>query len=386
MNEGSINAWHYGTRQPMRVAWREGRITQFESCSAAPENLWVAPPLTDLQINGYAGVYFANPSVTLEDMRTVVRSLYAAGCARLFVTLTTDPWPKIMARLKAFREMRTQCPELRSAIAGWHIEGPFLSAEPGFCGAHDPSVMCDPKPEHVRELREATAGDPVLLTLAPERAGALEVVALASGWGIKVSLGHTNASAETIRRAVQAGAVAFTHLANGCPQQLDRHDNIVWRALDTPGLCVGLIPDRIHVSPMAFRIMHRVLDPGHIWYTTDAVSPAGMPPGRYKIGRLEVDVGPDQVVRHPGQTNFAGSALRPIHGILRAAAMLGCPWQSAWRHFSAVPRQLMDLDGDLGAGKEATFCVLETDGANGAIRSGKLYVNGAPHEMTGLVQ
>ena len=171
--------------------------------------------------------------------------------------------------------------------------------------------MCDPKPEYVRELRELTAGDPVLLTLAPERPGALEAIELAASLGIKVSLGHCNPSAEVLSAAVQAGATSFTHLGNGIPQQLARHDNILWRALETPGLFVGLIPDRIHVSPALFRIFHRQLGASRIWYTTDAVSPAGMPPGRYTLGRLEIEVGPDQVVRHPGQTNFAGSALRP---------------------------------------------------------------------------
>jgi len=383
VSNGKVNAWNYANCQPVRVRWRNRRITHFEFAPSAPANQWIAPALCDLQVNGYAGVDFARDEVPLDSMLFAASQLHAAGCASFFVTLTTDKWPAIMARLKAFRKSRGQAPELQRAIAGWHIEGPFLSSEPGFCGAHDPSVMCDPKPEHIAELREATAGDPVLLTLAPERPGALEAVAQATSLGIKVSLGHTNASADIIRRAVQAGAVSFTHLANGCTQQLDRHDNIVWRVLNTPGLLVGLIPDKIHVSPMLFRIMHRQLDAERIWYTTDAVSPAGAPPGRYTVGRLEVDVGPDQIVRQPGKTNFAGSALRPIQGILRATGVLGTSWQSVWGHFSTIPRKLMGLNAELGVGKEATFCVLETS-PEGVIISGKLYIQGEPHEMTAV--
>jgi N-acetylglucosamine-6-phosphate deacetylase len=380
MNEGEVNVWHYATRQPVRVRWREGRITHFDP-APAPGKQWLAPALCDLQINGYAGVDFMRAGITVEHMLHATRQLYAAGCAQYFATFTTDIWPKTMARLKAFRALRAQAPELRAAIAGWHIEGPFLSPEPGFCGAHDSSVMCDPKPEHIAELREATAGDPVLLTLAPERAGGVEAVKQATALGIKVSLGHCNPAAETIRKAVQAGAVSFTHLGNGCVQQLDRHDNILWRVWDTPELTVGLIPDRIHVSPALFRIMHRQLDPARIWYTTDAVAPAGAPPGRYTVGRLEVEVGPDQIVRQPGRTNFAGSALRLIQGILRAAEMRACSWQSVWPNFSTVPRKMMGLEEDLSAGKEATFCVLET-GDDGSLRGGKLYVRGEAHEMT----
>lgn len=380
MNEGKINAWHYATRQPARVRWREGRIVHCDFALSAPDNVWIAPALCDLQVNGYAGVDFSRDGISLDAMVSAARQLYAAGCARFFVTLTTDEWPKIMARLKAFRELRAQAPELQAAIAGWHIEGPFLSPEPGFCGAHEPAVMCDPTLGHVNELREAAGGDPVLLTLAPERFGAIEAVAHAKSLGIRVSLGHTNASADAIRRAVQAGATSFTHLANGCPQQLDRHDNIVWRVLETPGLLVGLIPDQIHVSPPLFRIMHRQLEASRIWYTTDAVAPAGGPPGRYTVGRLEVEVGPDQVVRQSGRTNFAGSALRPIEGVLRAARMLGCPWQTAWHCFAAVPRKLMGLETDLAVEKEATFCVLETS-PDGSIHKGSIYIKGEPQEL-----
>ncbi|MCY3023894.1 MAG: N-acetylglucosamine-6-phosphate deacetylase, partial [Planctomycetota bacterium] len=343
MNDGKVNAGHYATGQPTRLRWRDGRVLHYEFAPVAPKNLWLAPALFDLQVNGYGGVDFQRDGVTLDDLLSATRQLQTAGCARFLLTITTDPWPAMLARLKRFRELRAQSPELRAAIAGWHIEGPFLSPEPGFCGAHDPSVMCDPTPQHIRELCEATAGDPVLLTVAPERAGVLQAIAQAAAQGIRVSLGHTNASAEAIRAAVAAGAVSFTHLANGCPQQLDRHDNILWRVFETPGLMVGLIPDQIHVSPALFRIIHRQLDAAHIWYTTDAVAPAGAPPGRYKIGWLEVEVGPDQVVRQPGRTNFAGSALRPVTGVLRAAKMLGCSWRDTWGRFAAAPRNLMGL-------------------------------------------
>src|SRR6185369_13552349 len=131
--------------------------------------------------------------------------------------------------------------------------------------------------------------------------GALEAIRLAASHGIKISLGHTNASADVLARAVAAGAVGFTHLGNGCPRELDRHDNIVWRVFETPGLLVSLIPDRIHVSPPLFRLIHRVLAAESIYYVSDAMSGAGMPPGRYKLGGLELEVGADQVVRQPGK-------------------------------------------------------------------------------------
>jgi N-acetylglucosamine-6-phosphate deacetylase len=348
-----------------------GRITRIETAQPAPpRNLWIAPGLFDIQVNGYGGVDFQQDDLNSAELLSAVRQLRAAGCSRFFLTLITDEWPKLTSRLRHFRSLRSQSAELKAAIRGWHIEGPFLSGAPGFHGAHNPTVMIDPCPEHILELRAITEDDPVLLTLSPERSGALEAIRLAVSRGIKVSLGHTNASADILRQAFEAGATGFTHLGNGCPRELDRHDNILWRVLDycssrrEEALIVGLIPDQIHVSPPLFRLMHHILGPESIYYTTDAMSAAGAPPGRYKLGKMEIEVGRDQIVRQPGKTLFAGSGLRPIDGIFRAAQMLGCPWQEVWDRFSQAPAKFMGLQNELAVGERADFCVLTMDGEN----------------------
>src|SRR5207344_2232863 len=89
---------------------------------------------------------------------------------------------------------------------------------------------------------------------------------------------------------------------------------------------------------------------------------AGASPGRYTIGKLEVEVGSDEVVRQPGRPNFAGSALRPIDGVFRAAEMLNSTWQEAWKHFSEVPASFLGLSPRLEVGQPATFCLLEIAG------------------------
>jgi N-acetylglucosamine-6-phosphate deacetylase len=342
------------------LRWTKDRITELAPAISVPErSVWIAPSLFDLQINGYGGVDFQQDNLAIADLQSATRKLRAAGCARFLLTLITDEWSKLTARLRRLRSLRAQSVELQCAIAGWHVEGPFLSSEPGFHGAHDPALMLDPKPEHILELRSITENDPLLLTLSPERPGALEAVQLAVSRGIKVSLGHTNAAAEILRQAIAAGASGFTHLANGCPRELDRHDNILWRVFETPGLTVSLIPDQIHVSPPLFRLAHRTLGGNSIYYTTDAMSAAGAPPGRYTIAKMAVEVGSDQIVRQPGKTNFAGSALRPIEGVFRAARMLGCPWQETWARFSETPARLMGLRNELAAGERADFCLLK---------------------------
>lgn len=369
----------------IRIVWTNGQITEAKpfqgSAPLESATTWIAPPLLDLQVNGYGGVDYQSDGISVDDLLSSVRQLRRDGCAQIFLTLITDEWPKLMARLKRLKELRAQSPELQGAIAGWHIEGPFLSHLPGFHGAHNPALMIDPKPEHIRELRAITGRDKVLLTVAPERPGAIAVIELASSLGIVVSLGHTDASHATLKDAVKAGAKSFTHLGNGCPQQLDRHDNILWRVLDTPGLIVGLIPDKMHVSPALFRIFFRNLSFRNVWLTTDAVAPGGAAPGRYRLGPMEVDVGADQIVRQPGRTNFAGSALRPIDGMLRAAEMLNSErWQFVWEAYSESPRNLVGLRTTLRAGDDANFCVIKRN-EDGPIHGGIVYFRGEPTEI-----
>ena len=345
--------------QPIRLLWREGRIVGLEPLGDAPKDTWIAPGLVDLQINGFAGVDFQQDNLTAKDLLRAVEKLRAAGCTRFLLTLITDRWPTMLARLQHLRKLRSELDQLRRAVVGWHVEGPFLSAEPGFCGAHDPAIMLDPKPDHMDELRKICDDDPVLVTIAPERLDAIATITRAVSLGIKVSLGHTNAPRKRLVQALQAGATGFTHLGNGCPKQLDRHDNILWRVFETPGFTVSLIPDMIHVSPELFRLAHKIIGADSIYYTTDAMAAAGAEPGNYKLGRLELEVGEDQIVRLPGSSNFAGSALTPIDGVFRAAEMLNCEWRQAWRNFSEIPARLMGFEAGLRIDGPADFCVVE---------------------------
>jgi len=377
MSSGEVTAWHYRTREPVRVRWLKGVFSEVCAAPTPPvENIWIAAPLLDLQVNGFGGVDFQQDALSGRQFLTATNSLRRSGCLRFFPTLVTDDWPKLTSRLRRLVALRAEWPELESAIAGWHIEGPFLSTEPGFHGAHDPARMCDPTPEKIAELRSITGEDRLLLTISPERAGAIEAIRFAVSRGMKVSLGHTNAAFEIVRDAVEAGATGFTHLGNGCPRELDRHDNILWRVFETPGLMIGIIPDRIHVSPPLFRLMHRVLPSDKIYYTSDAMAAAGAGPGRYWLGALDLEVGPDQVVRQPGKQLFAGSALRPVDGVFRAAEMLAGAWQEAWQRSSEAPARFMGIDNEIAAGERANFCLLRFN-ERGELTDLKTSVNGA---------
>lgn len=364
--QGEALGWHYATNKPVRVRWKDGRVSEIaEAGTAVPADTWLVPGLFDLQVNGYGGIDFQQDDVSDNELLNAVRCLRADGCTRFLLTLITDEWGKMMARLRRLVSLRASSPALRHAIAGWHIEGPFLSSEPGFCGTHNRALMIDPKPGHISELRQLTGEDPVLLTISPERPGALEAIAHAVGKGITVSLGHTNASAAVLEEARRAGATLFTHLANGCTADLNRHDNILWRVLDSPTDYISLIPDQVHISPRLFRILHKVLPGDTLVYITDTMSAGGAPPGRYRLGPRELQVGADGIVREPGTPYLSGSALRPLEGVFRAARMLGCPWQTAWRRFSDLPARAMKLPSGLEVGQHADFYLLEVSPETG---------------------
>ncbi len=383
-----VRLWPEGRVIGLRV--RDGYIAEIGPLSDQPVEslLWLAPLPFDQQLNGYAGVDFQDPRADRAAVEAAAEAFAADGGGRFLLTLISDEWPRLLERLRRLREWRDASPILRRRVAGWHMEGPFLSPKPGFHGAHRPEVMRDPSPGDFRQLRGIVGNDPLLVTLAPERAGARESLRAAAALGIRVWLGHTDADAAQLRAAFAAGAVGITHLGNGCPVQMDRADNILWRALDLPETRCSLIPDAFHVSPPLFRLIHRVLGPERIIYTTDAVAPAGAPPGRYVTGGREIEVGADGVVRLPGQPGaFAGSGLRPLTGVARAAAMLGNGWREVWAGFAVRPSEWMGLPARLAAGAPADFALIEERDAGARVT---VVLDGAPQREhileTGLDQ
>lgn len=358
---GEATARHYQTGEPLCFTWEAGILQSIKPASTEEAgDLWIAPGLLDLQVNGYAGVDFQQDpgEISEEGLLKAVRALQRDGCPRILLTLITAPWEKLKVGITEYRRIIQSNPELRQAIVGWHIEGPFLSDQPGFSGAHHPEWMTDPTPEKIRELRSWVGQDPVLLTLAPERGGSIEAIREAVQAGFLPSAGHSNASRQALQEAADAGLRAFTHLANGCPQQLDRHDNILWRVIEESRLVAGLIPDGIHVSPALFRLLHQALGRERIYWTTDAMSAAGAPSGRYSLGSIDLMVGDDRIVRHPVTKTFAGSALEPIEGIRRGAHMLETSWRHVWDYFSVHPARLINLPCDLSPGSPAGFCLI----------------------------
>jgi len=157
-----------------------------------------------------------------------------------------------------------------------------------------------------------------LVTLAPERDAGLAVTQMLADTGVVVSAGHCDASVDELRAAVDAGLTMFTHLGNGCPLQLPRHDNIIQRVLSfRDRLWIAFIADGVHIPFFALGNFLRIVGPERAIVVTDAMAAAGLGPGKYRLGRRELTVGDDMIARAP-EGHLAGSTA----GMPRMAANL----------------------------------------------------------------
>ena len=294
------------------------------------------PRLFDFQVNGFGGVDFQAATVSLAEMEHAVAVMRRHGLAAIYLTLITDDIDAHCRRRENFERLCAASPAIARMIAGYHIEGPWLSPEPGYRGAHPPGPMHAPSLAEFARLQESAAGRVRLITLAPEWPGSAECIAAIARAGVHVSLGHTNASNAQIDDAIRAGARFVTHLGNGTPPEMPRHDNVIQRLLARDELIACLIPDGVHLPPFVLRNFFRAKPAGKVLFTTDAMAGAGAGPGRFRVGRLEIDVGPDGIARQPGGTGFAGSTLTPDEGVRRCAEYLGLSLAASERLWSTA--------------------------------------------------
>jgi N-acetylglucosamine-6-phosphate deacetylase len=267
-------------------------------------------------------------------MERSVAALARHGTLRFFPTLITDDIASLRAKFENLECFRALSPAIHEAACGYHLEGPWISAEPGYRGAHNERWVRPPDMADFNQLQKAANGRIRLVTLAPEWPETPEVIRELVSQGVLVSLGHTNATESQIDAAINAGAKLCTHLGNGVPQTLHRHDNVIQRLLARDELVAFLIPDGIHLPPAVLKNFFRAKPPGKALFTTDCMSAAGAPPGRYFLAGTKVKVGADRIVRKPGETCFAGSSLAPDEGLENIQRYLGLAPEPARALFS----------------------------------------------------
>lgn len=276
----------------------------------------------DLQLNGYAGVDFNRDGLTADQFHHACERLAADGVAAFLPTVITDALPAMCSRLAALVRWREADPLAARLVPGLHIEGPFLNPADGYRGAHPLDAIQPADVDAMQRLLDAAGGLARIVTLAPESDPGGRVTGLLSRRGIRVAAGHSNASLDELRASIDAGLSMFTHLGNGCPMQLHRHDSIIQRVLSLSGeLWLTFIADGAHVPFFALGNYLRLADPDRSIVVSDAIAPAGLGPGRYTLGRREVVVDDDMVPRAPDRSHFIGSAvtMRQSAGNLRTA-------------------------------------------------------------------
>ena len=299
----------------------------------------------DIQVNGYGGVDFNQDDLSPEDLHRACEKLRLDGVEGILATIITEAPEKMIGRLRKLVSLREEDPLARGIIAGLHIEGPFLNPGDGYRGAHPFDAICVASEDFTKRLLEAGAGLVRIVTLAPEQDAGHRVTRLLAGQDVVVSAGHTDASLNQLRGAIDAGLSMMTHLGNGCPAVLPRHDNIVQRALFLrEHLWLSFIADGVHIPFPALRnYLDLALPTGRCVVTTDAMAAAGLGPGKYHLGRWEVEVGEDLAARAPGGKHLLGSAMSMPLAARNLAEHLGLDAETVGQLTKAWPRVAVGL-------------------------------------------
>jgi N-acetylglucosamine-6-phosphate deacetylase len=237
--------------------------------------------LVDLQVNGYKGVHFSDINLTRDDFVMACRGVFEAGTTAFLPTMITSTKEVYEHNLSIMAAVLQEA-EFRGKLLGFHIEGPFISAQDGARGAHDTQWITKPDLEYLKQLIDWSDDQVKLLTIAADPDGAEKLARYAVSQGIAVSLGHQMASEADLDRLVQAGAVSLTHLGNGVPAMISRHENPVWAGLGNDDLIAMIITDGHHLPASILKTIIRTKGPERCVVVSDASSPAGLPPGKYE--------------------------------------------------------------------------------------------------------
>jgi N-acetylglucosamine-6-phosphate deacetylase len=293
------------------------------------------PAFFDLQVNGFAGVDFNDPAVTPEAVSRALDAMRGTGVTRCLPTLITSSLEDFARCARAVLASR------HPAVAGLHMEGPYISLTDGPRGAHPKAHVREASVENFARRQEAAHGRIRLVTLAPEVPGALRLIEHLVSVGLRVAIGHSEAAPSLITDAVAAGATLSTHLGNGCATALPRHPNLLWAQLAEDRLLASLIVDGHHLPPATVKAMVRAKTDARCVLVTDAVMCAGQPPGRYRLGALEVELSPEGRVAAPGATTLAGSALTMPRAVANVCRFAGVPLESALAMASTRPAEYL---------------------------------------------
>ncbi len=266
--------------------------------------------LTDLQVNGYAGVDFNDAALTPDALDHALHAMLHSGVTTCLPTLITADAATLADRLAALDTAVANSRLGPVMVPGFHLEGPFLNPTQGYAGCHPQAAMMPPDPAVLSRLITGLRHPVLLLTLAPERDGAISLIRWARAHGIVVAMGHTAADAAVTDAAIQAGVTLSTHLGNALPQPQPKFHNPLMAQLARDALHASFIADGIHIPPDALKVLLRAKGLSRSVLVTDATAAAATLPGLYRFAEMMIQHTADGSVFVPGSATLAGSALR----------------------------------------------------------------------------
>ena len=238
------------------------------------------PGFVDLQVNGYMGIDFSSSELTEESCYFAFKKILETGTIIFMPTVITSSMEVYRKNLGVMARV-IERDDVRTHVPGIHLEGPFLSEVDGARGAHDADWIRKPDIASFEDFYEWSGRNIKLLTIAAELEGAAELCKYVTQLGITVSLGHQMAAEADLERLVKAGARSLTHLGNGLPMYIHRHDNPIWAGLANDQLTAMIISDGHHINPSVLKTIIRNKGISKTYITSDASPIAGMPPGKY---------------------------------------------------------------------------------------------------------
>ncbi|MGK5743148.1 N-acetylglucosamine-6-phosphate deacetylase [Micromonospora sp. URMC 103] len=335
------------------VEWDGERITAVAEYPSVRDGHWILPGFVDMHTHGGGGHTFTTGDA--DEARQAADFHLRHGTTTLLASLVSSPFDLMRAATAAYRPLVQE-----GVLAGIHFEGPYLSA--ARCGAQNPEFLRDPSIEELTELVELGGGAIRMVTLAPERDGALEAVKLLTARRVVAAVGHTDATYDETRAAIAAGASVGTHLFNGMRPVHHREPGPVVALLDAPNVVCELVADGVHLHDGMLTFATSVAGPERAALITDAMAAAGMADGEYELGGQAVTVA-HGVARLTEGGAIAGSTLT-MDAALRHAVAAGIPMADAVRMVATTPARAIGLGDRVGAlqvGLRADLLVLDDD-------------------------
>lgn len=354
------------TGDNITVATEGGVVTGITPASGPPGQ-WIAPGLIDVQVNGMAGFNLNGATPSPGNVRGTLAALHREGVTRFCPTVVTGSKENMVANIRAVAEACEADDLIDYSIIGIHVEGPFISPEDGPRGAHNVAWVRPPDWNEFLEWQSAAQGRVKKVTIAPEWAGAVDFITKLCENGVVASIGHSAASVDDVKAAVDAGATMATHLGNGAHPLIKRHPNYIWAQLAEDRQWAGLIPDGFHLPPTTLKVMIRAKGRKAI-LTSDASYLAQMPAGRYGTHHgTDVVLEPSGMLHLAHTTDvLAGSAMTLRVGVQNVANFdimtLGAAIDLATLHPAELFQLADDGVGTLRVGGPADLITYRWDG------------------------